>query len=244
MRYAIISDVHANLEALIAVKRKLVMLGYDKMICLGDFVGYNPDPCACISMLKNEISYAVRGNHDKAVASLTDLYCFNYHAREAVLWTRKRLSPLELEFLSSLPEGPLLVNEKILLCHGSPEDEDRYLISNKDIASAFAYVRANFPTVKICFFGHTHLPYAASQEDGLIAPNGSLQLKKNRLYLINPGSVGQPRDGNFKAAFGLYDDTKDEFYFYRVDYPLEETGQKIIEEGLPVLEAERLKRGL
>ena len=243
MRYAIISDVHANLEALQAVRRKLALEGFDKMICLGDFVGYNPDPAPCIIILKDEISYAVRGNHDKAVADLIDLNYFNYHAREAVLWTRQRLLTSELDFLRNLAHGPILVNEKILICHGSPEDEDRYLITNRDIESTFVYLRSKYPKVKICFFGHTHLPYAASQEDGFIAKNGSLQLKKNQLYLINPGSVDQPRDGNFKAAFGIYDDIKDEFYFYRVDYPLEETGQKIIHEGLPALEAERLKLG-
>ncbi len=243
MRYAIISDIHSNREALEAVLLKIGKLRVDKILCLGDVVGYNADPQFCVPRTLDVSASAVRGNHDKAVAGLMSVEYFNSHAAEAVSWTRRALDPEAMTAVKNLAPGPRAAGDGILLCHGSPQDEDLYLVSEESVRDAFACLRKSYAEARICFFGHTHVPLAIDNQMNLLNTEGAVFLEKDRVHLVNPGSVGQPRDNNPDAAFGILDDDDRIFTFYRVSYAIKETQQKIFRAGLPPVLAQRLALG-
>ncbi len=244
MRYAIISDIHANSEALITVQRSLNRLCIDKIICLGDVVGYNADPEFCVKRVCNLADYVIRGNHDKAVAGLINFNNFNYNAGHAVRWTQQNMQFATLQNLKSLKAGPEIIDRFFLACHGSPEDEDKYIINSQDAVNSIYYVKKNFPDVRICFFGHTHIPALWDEQGNNLRITGSYTLEKDRLYLINPGSVGQPRDNDPRTGFGLFDTQSWIYEYYRMDYPITEAQQKIIRQGIAPALARRLAVGL
>ena len=236
MRYLLLSDIHSNDEALAAVLARARRRGFDRVVVLGDFVGYGADPNAVLDRLLRIRKHRVliRGNHDKVVSGLDRGGLFNPVALEAARWTEAVLTPRNREFLAALPLGPVLVDGAFEICHGSPRDEDAYIFSDRD---AFLNFRGFHSSV--CFFGHSHIPSIFTLE-----PHGirvevvdgervNYRLEEGRRYLINPGSVGQPRDGNPASAYAIYDARRGAVLFERVPYDVEKTLQKIHGAVLP-----------
>ncbi len=248
MIYAIVSDIHSNLEALQAVRAEIDRRSVDSVLCLGDLVGYNADPEACVREVLSFAEAVVRGNHDKAVVGLTDLSWFNSMAREAALWTRDVVAAETLDAIRGLAQGPVSAEDGVLLCHGSPADEDEYLLPGRALRDAFDWLQADMPGVRVCFHGHTHLPQASARardggEPRMLAVTRPIDLDPERIYILNPGSVGQPRDGNPRASFGILDTGKGTFTNIRVGYAFRETQRKVLEAGLPPMLAQRLGEG-
>jgi predicted phosphodiesterase len=243
MRVAILSDIHANREALEAVEARLAELRVDQMFFLGDAVGYNADPGYCLTRVKALASYSVRGNHDKTVSDPSNLDWFNEVAREALVWTRRQLDGRGLELLEGLPRGPLAVGQRWVLCHGSPADEDQYLTQARQAERAFGFLQDRFPQAEVAFFGHTHVPVIVAEKGRALPPPERFALRTGVRYLINPGSVGQPRDRVPLASFGVLDEGEGVYEHYRVPYPLEITQRKILAAGLPRALADRLAGG-
>ena len=248
MLCAIISDVHSNREALDAVLAAIDSLPVDALYCLGDLVGYNADADACVDMVLSRAKAVIRGNHDKAVAGFLNLDWFNRSAREAALWTRKSILPATLEKVRKLPEGPLEMEEGVLLCHGTPYDEDVYLIDAGSAAKSFAHLDARHPRARFCLYGHTHYPQVAVRIAGrnkaeFLPARQQFDLEPDAIYLINPGSVGQPRDGIARASFGILDTTRRVYRNIRVAYDVRQTQAKILRAGLPADCARRLAEG-
>ena len=242
MRYLILSDIHSNWEALQAVL-SAAEGQYDQIICCGDFVGYGPDPNRVLDWAREHVSMAVRGNHDRACANLEDLEWFNPVAQTATRWTHGELSPENICYVQELPKGPVEV-ENFAVVHGSPRDEDEYLINPGEAREAFSFI-----TNRITFFGHTHLQGGFDWGNRRVLPirtpeNGMpLELQTDSAYLINPGSVGQPRDLDPEAAYVLYN-TEDSFlFFHRIAYDVKQVQKKIRQAGLPGVLADRLAVG-
>lgn len=245
MRYLVLSDLHSNREALEAVLKEAEGQ-YDRIVCCGDLAGYGPDPNAVIDWARANLHAVVRGNHDRACAGIESLEWFNPVAREASLWTTSQLSPANLEYLRSLPAGPVKV-EGFQLIHGSPVDEDEYLLSAADARNVFAYLETD-----VSFFGHTHLQGGYAWRAGQYQTIGRMEFFQNErwqrldqdgAWLINPGSVGQPRDGDERAAFALYDSEAREVLYRRVPYDYNATRRKIELAGLPDVLGSRLALG-
>ena len=243
MRAAILSDVHANREALEAVEARLADLRVDRVFFLGDAVGYNADPSYCLARISALAEQAVRGNHDKTVADAENLDWFNDVARRALVWTRTSLGEEDLRRLASLPRGPLAAGRGWVLCHGSPADEDQYLTRPRDAQEAFRFLASAFPEARLAFFGHTHVPLIVADKGRAASPPERFPLREGVRYLINPGSVGQPRDRNPQASFGVLDEGEQVYEHYRVPYPVEKTQGKILAAGLPGMLADRLAGG-
>jgi predicted phosphodiesterase len=246
VRYLILSDIHANLPALEAVLADAAG-AYDVVACCGDLIGYGADPNAVVDWARQTAKVVVRGNHDKACkATAEELEWFNPTAREAAEWTQQTLHPHNIEYLASLPRGPVSENGFQLL-HGSPVDEDEYVISTWDAAPLSGYVDGS-----LAFFGHTHLqggfffPRAGVQRLPR-PPRGETELVLNltgdRLYLVNPGSVGQPRDADPRAAYVLYDPDYRTVLYRRVEYDIADAQKRIRQAGLPDGLASRLRTG-
>lgn len=242
MRYLILSDVHANLPALEAVLADAAP--FDRIWCLGDITGYGPFPNECIARLREFPLVSLAGNHDWAVIGKLDLGSFNREARAAVVWTRLALTPENKAFLESL--SSLLVEDGYTLAHGSPSQPlEEYILD--PLAAG-----QNFNTFKtrVCLVGHTHWPMAFFRIDGLehlclqIAPQWNERIKINAgRWIINPGSVGQPRDGDPDACYALLDAEAGEWTFRRVRYPVEETQARMRQFKLPARLIERLSHG-
>ena len=248
MRCAIISDIHSNREALESVLAEIDRQGVETVLCLGDIVGYNADPEACVELVLDRAAATIRGNHDKAVAGLMDLDWFNPAAREAALWNRGALRGGALDRVRRLPQGPISFGTSIVLCHGSPVDEDEYLLPGAPLLDALRFLDEKMPEARLCFHGHTHMPLAWSRDrEGRPARKEDMtrpvELDPDRVYLLNPGSVGQPRDGNSRASFGILDTGRGTFTYTRVAYAFRETQQKILAAGLPPALARRLGEG-
>jgi len=248
LRFLILADIHANLEALEAVLER-ARGRFDQVICCGDLVGYGPDP--------NEVTEAVRqlgpalmvrGNHDKAAVGLTDLSLFNPLARSAALWTRNQLSEENRRYLQAVPRGPVK-GDGFTVAHGSLLDEDQYLL---DLGEALESL--SLAAHRLTFFGHTHVQggfaWFKEQRAGPLDPGlrkgageSRLALDLENRYLINPGSVGQPRDDDPRAAFAVFDQERALVTYLRVEYPVGRTQKKMREAGLPPYLADRLSQG-
>ena len=237
MRYLVLSDIHSNLEAF--EKCMEIAKGlFDEVLCLGDLVGYGPDPNAIMDAMSEIAAVTIRGNHDKACCGITDASDFNPLARASALWTREQLTARNLSALRNLPEGPVEV-AGFQLVHGSPRDEDEYVVEGYDALPAFESTSS-----RLVFFGHTHLQggfmvtpgkdlkqiQCYSIEDGQAL---TLNLEPDARYLINPGSVGQPRDRDWRAAFVILDSEKGQVEYYRTPYEVAETQRKMKSAGLP-----------
>lgn len=245
MIFAVLSDVHANREALAAVLHAVDRINPDVLLFLGDLVGYNADPEACVEAVLGRAAAVVRGNHDKAVAGLLGLDWFNPVAAEAARWTRRTVAAATLERLAGLPAGPLATGDGVLLCHGTPSDEDRYLSSESAVAEAFRTLERSFPDALFCLHGHTHVPSAIRCRAGRIRrlDPEEIALEASARYLLNPGSVGQPRDGNARASFGILDLSRGVWRVVRVPYDVEGARARIAAARLPAELAERLIAG-
>jgi predicted phosphodiesterase len=250
MRYLILSDIHSNNEALSAVCHHVRRKPVDRVLFLGDAVGYGGSPNPVMSWLRalGPRLTAVRGNHDRVCAGLDDGEYFNRYARQATTWTHERLEPRHLEHLRSLPEGPVEVESDLVICHGSPGDEDAYIFSAYDAQRAFEMTDA-----RVVFFGHTHLPsaFVRQEQNGtrmlqvrlLAGRRISMDLDPESRYLINPGSVGQPRDRDARAACAIYDHEQGRLRLYRVPYRVAAARRRIIQAGLPPVLGDRLLYG-
>jgi len=249
MRALIISDVHSNLEALDAVLK--LAPAHDTMWNLGDTVGYAANPNEVIERLSRLPGVSIRGNHDRACASQEEMDDFSPVADRAVQWTRQVLSRNYREWLQRLLPGPVPLQGRALSCvHGSPIDEDEYLVSDDDAAIALEATDA-----RITFFGHTHKQVGfATDGDQLCVleplfssdnepDDYEVPLRSGLRYLLNPGSVGQPRDGDWRAAFAIYDEARSLFTWYRVPYDFLKTQDSIRRAGLPEFLAARLRQG-
>jgi len=215
MRYAILSDIHANLEALQAVLARIAALGAEKVICLGDLVGYNANPNECVDIVRRDGITCIMGNHDAVAGGLEDPGSFNPAAKESVLWTRGTLTDENRSFLRGLPRE-LGVGD-LFICHGSIHDTNRYLLDDNDVRHTFSLMKALPERPAVCFFGHTHRREGHHSLGDTIAREHAddISLDGNKLYLINPGAVGQPRDGDPRAAFLIYDANSRIVTFYR-----------------------------
>jgi predicted phosphodiesterase len=247
MRYLVLTDIHANLEALEACIADATPRVFEQTLVLGDLVGYGGDPNAVVERIQGLAPVAiVRGNHDKVACGVEQAEGFNAVARSAAKWTLDVLKPAYREWLAALPEGPIDVDEIIQICHGSPFDEDAYIFDELDAVRALKV--ANRP---LCLFGHTHYPVTFElSEDTFDSVGGSgsgpqtqIQMRAGCKYLINPGSVGQPRDGDPRAAYALVDTKLMRIELYRVKYPVEEAQAKVMKAGLPDVLAQRLAVG-
>jgi diadenosine tetraphosphatase ApaH/serine/threonine PP2A family protein phosphatase len=244
MRYLILSDIHANRQALDAVLADARALGFDAVLCLGDLVGYGADPGAAIDeILALDPVGLIRGNHDKVCAGLESASLFNEVARRAVEWTHGALSASQLQTLAELPKGPRLITPGLEICHGAPFDEDHYVFEASDAGRAMDAARG-----RLCFFGHTHLPsvFTTPQDPatrGAGLADDELALPKIGPALINVGSVGQPRDGDPRAAYGLLDLARGTIRMRRVVYDIAGAQARIINAGLPPWLAQRLAKG-
>jgi predicted phosphodiesterase len=246
MRYLVLTDIHANLEAMEACLADATSRGYDQTLVLGDLVGYCADPNAVVERVQALNPTAmVRGNHDKVASGLEQPDGFNTVARKAAHWTYEVLTPANREWLAALPHGPVVVDDLVEICHGSPFDEDAYIFDELDAVRALKTSQR-----LLCLFGHTHWPIVFELADGRVDTIGSPEsspgqvvLRSGSKYLVNPGSVGQPRDGDPRAAYGLVDTTAMSVDLYRVDYPIETTQAKVIKVGLPDVLAQRLAVG-
>ena len=245
MRYLVLSDIHANLEALEAVLAAAPADTYDRVLVLGDLVGYGADPNAVVDRVRALDPVAViRGNHDKAACGLDDGSSFNQIARFAAHWTGDTLTPENRRYLRELPAGPAIVDERVEICHGAPFDEDHYIFDGNDARRALdSSERA------VCLFGHTHLPVVFFDEKGQIGgaiPEEArypVALRDGLRLLVNVGSVGQPRDGDPRAGYATYDSDAPSLVLHRVAYPVELAQRKIVAAGLPHTLANRLAIG-
>jgi predicted phosphodiesterase len=245
MRYLVFSDIHSNLEALEKFLSHKKLKNIDKNLFLGDLVGYGPNPNEVISRFR-EIPHlrSVRGNHDKVIAGLESSSLFNPAAAFSAEWSKLKIEPANYQFLKKLPKGPLVVDHCVTLCHGSTFDEDYYMFSQFEAIESFKFMETS-----IGFFGHTHFPiiYYLRNEKLDVVPlidNTRIKLDANTRYLINPGSIGQPRDKNPASSFIIFDSTKMEISFNRFTYEVGKTQKKIREAGLPELLASRLEAGV
>jgi diadenosine tetraphosphatase ApaH/serine/threonine PP2A family protein phosphatase len=237
LRYAIISDIHANVEAFESILGEIDDVSPDRIICLGDIVGYGASPNECVEIIKGLNITSLIGNHDKAACGLTEPIDFNPAARQAALWTRKELTDDNKDYLKSLPEEDA---DGFMIVHGAPSDPDKYILSARDAADEFPLIGEK----NLCFFGHTHVSIVYSLIGGSVGFSRAreLQLTAGSRYLVNPGSVGQPRDRDPRASFLIYDDSG-RAEFRRVEYPVEIAQKKIIDSGLDPFLAERLSYG-
>jgi diadenosine tetraphosphatase ApaH/serine/threonine PP2A family protein phosphatase len=250
LRILLLSDIHANLEALEACLSAAP--AFDSVANLGDIVGYGASPNEVTERSRALGKVFVRGNHDKAATGLLELDDFNPLAAAAAIWTRDQLTPENYQWLHSLPQGPLSLEDvpQVELVHGSPGDEDAYLVSLGD-----ALVPLLALATPLTFFGHTHLQGGffanGNSADGFRpeyrtvgqAESVSLQLKPATRYMINPGSVGQPRDGDWRAAFALFDTAAQVVHFHRTPYNLKGAQDRIFAANLPPRLATRLAAG-
>jgi predicted phosphodiesterase len=248
MRYLIFSDIHGNLEALNALLKFIQKRKIDHYICLGDLVGYGASPNETIQKVRNLKPLSIiRGNHDKAVSGADSIETFNPIAAAAIHWTQMKIVKKNADFLAHLKKGPQVVHEQFTICHGSPFDEDYYIFGEFDAAEAFDYLK-----LPLCFFGHTHFPFVYTSASGRTGVEGTfmegnsneVKLERGLTYLVNPGSVGQPRDRNPRAAFAIYDSDARTIRFHRIDYDIEDSKKKIYKENLPPALAERLSLGI
>ena len=245
MKYLILSDIHSNKEAFRAVLSHVRRKPWDKAVFLGDLVGYGANPNQTVDLLRQlRPLHAIRGNHDKVCSGIENGELFNRIALEAAMWTRRKLTRGNLKWLRALPQGPAEVDGKFAIAHGTPIDEDAYIFGEIEALNIFRQTEYG-----VCFFGHSHFPVIfALSPDAIttvltVAPSFRFKLEAGVRYLINPGSIGQPRDGNPLASFAIFDTDSRVVQIHRVPYRVERAQDKILKAGLPRPLADRLAIG-
>jgi predicted phosphodiesterase len=246
LKYLVVSDIHANLQAFDAVVAAADPIGWDRVLVLGDLVGYGADPNQVVNRVRAmDPAAVIRGNHDKAACGIEDGSNFNQVARYAAQWTMDALEPANRDYLHALPAGPHIIDETLEICHGAPFDEDYYIFDANDARRGLDSSRR-----PLCLFGHTHLPVVfelgPSGLDGFLPDESGqtqLELSQGTRYLVNVGSVGQPRDGDPRAAFAIYDAGAGTLLMRRIAYDVEGAQRRILSVGLPASLANRLAIG-
>jgi len=241
MRYAFFSDVHANLEALQAVILDFRKEKIDRIFFLGDAVGYGPNPNECVELIDQIAEVKLMGNHDYAALGLMNTEYFNQYATESIDWTKQSLKEKTIEIMSNF--GLTAEVDHIFIAHSSPKEPDRwhYILDMDDVKENYDYFKN-----QMCLVGHTHRPFiVALNEDGncAISHRQEEKIYPNRRYLINIGSVGQPRDGDPRSCYLIYDDKEQLVKSKRVAYDLSNTQKRMAENGLPEYLIERLAIG-
>jgi len=247
MRFLVLSDIHSNAEALSAVLARVRRKRFDRVLVLGDFVGYGANPNQVIERIRRlrRETTAIRGNHDKVVCGADTGDLFNPVALAAARWTSAKLTPRSRKFLEALPLGPLEIEPGLTICHGSPRDEDAYIFSDRD-----AFVNFRLFDFSVCFFGHSHIPCVFTLEphgirvEVIEGDRVRYPLEANRRYLVNPGSIGQPRDRNRSASYAIFDSSEGVVAFDRVPYDVDKAREKILRAGLPAMLGDRLLVGI
>lgn len=241
MRIAVLSDIHGNLEALEAVLAEVDRLGVDLLYSLGDIVGYGPSPAACVEIVRRRATVSLIGNHDAAVAGLTSLEFFNEFARSAVDWTTAHLDDGQIDYLGSLPYTQRTAG--LLLVHASPIEPERwhYIHGLVDIEEHFAAFEE-----RLCFVGHSHRPgvFAIRGARDVARRGVREKLRPGLRYLVNVGSVGQPRDRDPRASYVIYDAADQSVELRRVSYPVERTQERMHAAGIPAFLIDRLGAGV
>jgi diadenosine tetraphosphatase ApaH/serine/threonine PP2A family protein phosphatase len=232
MLIAIISDIHSNLYALENVLSEIHASGVDETYCLGDIIGYGPFPNECVSLVGRECPVVIQGNHDSGLVGKTPLSHFTRDGRDALTWTRKQISHENLEYLERRPLTAVVNN--LTLAHASPFDPDSWprILTMEEAQRAFWAF-----STRLCFIGHTHIPTVIGEDLSVNA------FRKDCRFLINVGSVGQPRDGDPRAAFGVLDTETLSYELKRVEYDVDATAKAIHEAGLPKDLGKRLRLG-
>ena len=239
MRFAIFSDLHANLEATEAILADVQEKGCTHYICLGDLVGYNANPHECVELVRQLECPVVRGNHDEQACLATSSRDFNHLAERALDWTRKQLTEEDKQWLSGLPLTRQVRDFTIVHATLDTPAEWGYVFNNLDAVASFTYQHTT-----LCFFGHTHVAGAFVRDDGVKKIKlEQLAIEPGKKYFINTGSVGQPRDGDPRAAYCIYHVERGVVEQRRIKYDLAGAQRKIIAAGLPRLLAERLELG-
>jgi predicted phosphodiesterase len=247
-RVGIISDVHGNLEALEAVLNAVQADGVEHVVHLGDLVGYNANPRECIHLVKERVITSVLGNHDLALLEPQYAEGFNILAHQALHYSRCQLSNGDKRFLEGLPRSDLLLGN-YLLCHGTPESIGSYILHTFQAKRVFNLLQKSYAGIRACFFGHTHVQRVWMRDErGRVsspqATNGFMAMENGKLYLVNPGSVGQPRQGDKRAHFIIFDADSGLIHFRAVHYDIPKTQRSIREAGLPEYLALRLEDGV
>ncbi len=246
MRYFILGDIHSNLEALEASVQRAKQAGYDSVLCCGDIVGYGPSPVEAIDGMRALNAITIRGNHDRVAAGLDEATQFNPHARHAVYWTRAVLPDSYREYLANLPVGPLDITADAQLVHGALSHEDDYIFTEADADENFLLTNK-----QITFFGHSHFPVVFADGRGNSVQATSYEFdefiavkcESGKKLLVNPGSVGQPRDGDARASFAIWDADRARIEFYRAEYDVKLTQEKMRAADLSTYLIDRLAHG-
>ncbi|HXI51226.1 MAG TPA: metallophosphoesterase family protein [Candidatus Saccharimonadales bacterium] len=239
MRYAVIADIHANLEALEVVLADTKEQKCTHYCCVGDVVGYNANPKECLEIIRSMGMPVVKGNHDEYCSTEEDLEGFNPHAREAVNWTRKQLSREDRQWLHDLKYVRLVASFSMV--HATLDGPQRWGYVFDKLAAAASFTYQN---TAVCFFGHTHVPVAFVRDSVVRGGTYSkFRVEPGKKYFVNVGAVGQPRDGNPKAGYVLYDLNEGSIELRRLDYDIPKAQRKIVEAGLPQRLADRLALG-
>lgn len=240
MRYGIFGDVHGNLEALDTVLNALSKEKIDRYLCVGDIIGYGADPLSCIDKVKTVTGNIVSGNHEAASTGVFCVDYFNPYAKAAVLWTRESLRDEDTNFLKGLPT--VFENDDLVMVHGSLNEPGKfnYIFSPLDSKETFQLLNKT-----ICFIGHTHSPQILVERDVIISQvyGHKAEINPEYKYVVNVGSVGQPRDGDVRAAYCIYNISSQTVQIKRVSYDIKSAQRKIIDVGLPQFLAERLSAG-
>jgi diadenosine tetraphosphatase ApaH/serine/threonine PP2A family protein phosphatase len=241
VKYVVISDIHGNLEALEAVCKEIETVCPDKILCLGDLVGYGASPNECVASARRISHIIVAGNHDFGAVGKTDIAYFNMYAREAILWTAKKLKKEAFDYLLARPLAAV-IDDRIRVVHATPSEPERwnYIFTHEQALEEFDAFEE-----EICFIGHSHQPaiYELMDKETLIVNAGRVHVRDGRRYLVNAGSVGQPRDGDPRACICIYDTDAGEITMRRVEYDIEGAKRKITDAGLPAVLASRLTWG-
>jgi len=242
VKYALITDIHGNLAALEQVLKKVDSEHCDKIICLGDVVGYGPFPNECLAQVKKRVDGVIVGNHDAAAIAMTDTSDFNENAKKALIWTRRQLTPENRDYVRTF--STTWDENGALFVHASPKEPTlwHYILTDKDVMDA-----SLFFDHRVCFFGHTHYPIAYYFDpllpDFTFLRESTIVFKDQGRYLVNVGSVGQPRDRNPQAAFGLFDTAEGTYRHVRVDYDIKKTQAAMEMQRLPRFLIQRLQSG-
>ncbi len=241
MRIVFISDIHSNIYALEALEKDLKNRSYDSIYCLGDIVGYGANPVEVVEWIMENINFSLRGNHDTLISRAEPIDMHNPYTLKAAYYNIEILKNKHKEFLKSLSKD--FENEKFVLTHDEPciPGSMEYITKIKEAKDTFSAFHQ-----QMCFFGHTHLPgiFEKDDEDISFIKDDKIYLKEHCKYLINPGSVGQPRDKDPRLSYIIYDDEEQSVEFIRVEYEIEKAARDILNAGLPTIFANRLYRGI